>query len=211
MIFLQSKSFKLQILEKTQVTVMEEIYWKWSFNIVYRFAKLLSLSSRWKLLSRSSLILLVLFTRVNIYFFFLSLNVETSITAFFRSFALKSSTIKDMQIDYKFGLGFSLTAQTQFYYCSLLMVQDFLSEQALVLCKIIRGLSWASCLSDIRNGKRGNDILVWKLKKAKRLDLALIFCCLDAVSSKGKENDRKKAKKLIGRLLLQRLLTFLAF
>ncbi len=76
---------------------------------------------------------------------------------------------------------------------------------------MIRGLSWALHLSDIMEGKHGSDILVWRFKKAKKLDFALIFCCLDTVFLKGEENDKEKAKRLRGRLLLQKLSTFLPF
>ena len=41
------------------------------------------------------------------------------------------------------------------------------------------------------------------MEKTNRVDFAVGFCCLDVVSSRGKENDKEKAEKLGGRLLLQ--------
>lgn len=76
---------------------------------------------------------------------------------------------------------------------------------------MIRGLSWALHLSNIIERKRGNSILVWRLKKAKKLDFALVFCCLDAVFSRDMENYREKAKRLGDMLLLQYLSTSLPF
>lgn len=66
-------------------------------------------------------------------------------------------------------------------------------------------------LSAIMEGKYGSDILVWRLKKVKRLDFALIFCYLDKIFLRGKKNNRRKVKKLRGRLFLWRFLTSLLF
>lgn len=139
--------------------VIGEIYQKRLFKIVHILVELLSFSSGQRLLSTSSLIILVFFVRANMYFFFLSLNTKTSIVVF-RSFAAKPSTIRDMQIDCKLGLSFFLIAQVQFYYYSLLIAQNFQLKQLLTLCRMIRGLSWALYLSDIMEDEYSSDILV---------------------------------------------------
>lgn len=59
--------------------------------------------------------------------------------------------------------------------------------------------------------KCGSNILIWKLKTGKKLDFALSFYYLDIVSLKGKENNKKKTKKLENKLLLQKFLISLLF
>lgn len=52
--------------------------------------------------------------------------------------------------------------------------------------------------------RRGIGILVlWRVERAKKLDFALDFCCLDAVFSKGKETGEEEAGELGDRLFLQ--------
>ena len=55
-------------------------------------------------------------------------------------------------------------------------------------------------MSDIfQEDKSNTEILVWKVEKTKKVGFALDFCPLDAVSSKGKENDKEKAEELESR------------
>lgn len=54
-------------------------------------------------------------------------------------------------------------------------------------------------------------VLVWRVEKVKKLDFILDFYYLDAVFSRSKENDRKKAKELEDRLILQEFSAFLRF
>lgn len=57
--------------------------------------------------------------------------------------------------------------------------------------------------------KNNTGILIWRVEKTKKVDFALDFCCLDAVSLKGKEDDKEKAEKLGNRLFLQNSSAFL--
>lgn len=170
------------------------MYWKWSFKMVHIFTEFLLLSNGWRLLSISSLIISILFIKASVYFFFLSFNTETSVIIF-KLFAAKSSAMKAVQINCRFGLDFPLIAQVQFYCYNLLIIQDFQFGQSLAFCKIIRDLFWASHLSDIMENKHSSDILIQKLKKVEKIRFCLSFYCLDTVFSRDMGNDRKKAKR----------------
>lgn len=50
--------------------------------------------------------------------------------------------------------------------------------------------------------KDKRSVLVWKVKKIKKLDFALDFHYLDAVFLRDKENNREEVEKLGDRLLL---------
>lgn len=47
-----------------------------------------------------------------------------------------------------------------------------------------------------KKDKNNIEILVWKVEKTKKVDFALGFCCLNAVSLKSKEDNEEKAEKL---------------
>ena len=42
-----------------------------------------------------------------------------------------------------------------------------------------------------KKDKSNTEILVWRVEKTKKVSFALGFCCLDAVSLRGKENDKE--------------------
>lgn len=200
----------LQALEKRYMTVIEEMCQKQFFKIVYISTKLLSLSKRFRLLSTRSLIRPMFFFKANMYSFFSSFNAKTSMVVF-KLFATNLYTIKAIQMDCRFDFDISLITQVQFCYCSFLMVQDFKSGLSSALRRMIKDLSQVFRLSDIIRDKCDSDILLQKVKKAKKLDITLSFYCLNTVSLRDKESNRKNAKKLRGRLLLQSFLTFLLF
>ena len=51
-----------------------------------------------------------------------------------------------------------------------------------------------SSVRHFKEDKSNAEILVWRVEKIKKVDFALGFCCLDALSSRNKENDEKKQK-----------------
>lgn len=59
--------------------------------------------------------------------------------------------------------------------------------------------------------ERSSDVLVWKVEKTRKLDFALDFCYVDMLFSKGKDNNREEAKKLINKLILQEFSASLRF
>lgn len=59
-----------------------------------------------------------------------------------------------------------------------------------------------SSIRHFKKNKSNTSILVWKVKKTKKLDFAISFYCLNAVFSRSKKSNKKKAEELGGKLLL---------
>lgn len=59
-----------------------------------------------------------------------------------------------------------------------------------------------SFVKHFKRDKSNTSILVLSMEKAKKIDFAIGLSCLDAISLKSKENDKKKVEKLRKRLLL---------
>lgn len=118
---LQSKSLILQASTSTQLILMDEMCQNFFSKISHISVVILLWSKRWRLLSTSSQIMLVLLIKAIRQSFFLPLKAVRSMDDF-RSSTAKLSSINVAQTEYRFGRNLLTIDQLQFCCWSLLIV-----------------------------------------------------------------------------------------